>query len=380
MESARWRGLQKAQVSAPRWVIAGVPRRRRFGRLARVRPYGCAPLKEYALPRRLASFVWVRRVAAPLLLAALLAVPSAQVAIALPCGPAPEISEPTPEAREIYKTALELVEKGRFAEALAAFERAYEKSPSYVILYNVGKAAVLSGDAARALSAYQCHLEHGGAAIEASQHSEVTAEIARLRGEVGLVVIEVDEPGASIEIDGKAVGTSPLEEPVPVNPGKNLVRVRGSRSETRAIDVDKGARFVVKFELAAQGKPPPSGPPFRFPGAVVGISWVVAGLLGVSTAVTGSLALVGEKDIENDVFLGPSYAPPEDSDLADKIERTRTLAIASDVLLTAFCITGSAAISFSVVNAVSKDDGSPPAPKVGAFVVPGGVFFRAELP
>jgi len=329
------------------------------------------------LPRRLASFVPVYRAAA---LAAFLAVPRSQVASASPCGPEPQISEPTPEAREIYKTALELVEKGRFAEALAAFQRAYERSPSYVILYNVGKAAALSGDGARALRAYQCHLEHGGAAIDATQHSEVTAEIARLRGEVGLVVIEVDESAAAIEIDGKAVGLSPLEDPVIVNPGKNLVRVRGSRSEARAIDVEKGARLVVKFELATKGTTKAVGPPFRFPGAVVGISWVVAGLLGVSTAVTGSLALAGDKDLENDVFLGPAYAPPQGSGLDDKIERTRTLATATDVLLTAFCITGSAAISFSVVNAVNKDEAAPPAPKVGAFVVPGGVFFRAELP
>jgi hypothetical protein len=304
----------------------------------------------------------------------------AQLSIASPCGPTPRISEPTPEAREIYRTALELVDKGRFAEALAAFERAYETSPSYVILYNVGKAAVLSGDPARALSAYQCHLEHGGSAVEPSQHSEVMAEIARLKTEVGLVVIEVDQAGAAVEIDGKAVGTSPIEEPVVVNPGKNLVRVRGSKSESRAIEVEKGARLVVKFELGAKPGPEPAGPPFRFPGAVVGVSWVVAGLLGVSTAVTGTLAVVGEKDIENDVYLGPSFAPPQGSGLDDKIERTRALAIASDALLTAFCITGAAAISFSVVNAVNKDEPGPPKPQVGAFVVPGAVFFRAELP
>jgi hypothetical protein len=304
----------------------------------------------------------------------------ARSALATPCGPPPSISEPTPEAREIYRTALDLVEKGRFAEALAAFERAYATSPSYVILYNVGKAAVLSGDPARALSAYQCHLEHGGSAVEPSQHSEVMAEIARLKTEVGLVVIEVDQAGAAVEIDGKAVGTSPIEEPVVVNPGKNLVRVRGSKTESRAIEVEKGARLVVKFELGSKEAPLASGPKLRFPGAVVGVSWVVAGLLGVSTAVTGTLAVVGEKDLENDVFLGPAFAPPQGSDLDDKIERTRTLAIASDVLLTAFCVTGAAAISFSVVNAVNKEDTPAPQPKIGAFIVPGAVFFRAELP
>ncbi len=312
------------------------------------------------------------------LLALFVALGPARTSLASPCGPTPSITEPTPEAREIYRTALELVDKGRFAEALAAFERAYQTSPSYVILYNVGKAAVLSGDPARALSAYQCHLEHGGSAVEPSQHSEVMAEIARLKTEVALVVIEVDQAGAEVEVDGKPVGTSPIEAPVVVNPGKNLVRVRGSKTESRAIEVEKGARLVVKFELGTGTDAP--GPRFRFPGAVVGVSWVVAGLLGVSTAVTGTLALVGEKDIENDVFLGPAFAPPQGSDLSDKIERTRTLAVASDVLLTAFCITGAAAISFSVVNAVNKDEATAPQPKVGAFIVPGAVFFRAELP
>ena len=74
------------------------------------------------------------------------------------CGPAPKVGEPSAEAKQAYETALDLSKDGRFGEALAAYQRAYDLSPSYVILYNLGKAAALSGDATRAYHAYACHL------------------------------------------------------------------------------------------------------------------------------------------------------------------------------------------------------------------------------
>ncbi len=300
----------------------------------------------------------------------------ARPAVAADCGAAPPVAEPTEDARKAYQAAIELVEAGRFAEGLAGFQRAYDLSPSYVILYNIGKAAALSGDPARALAAYRCHLAHGGAAVDPKQHSEVSAEIDRLRSEVGLLVVEVDQPGAKIEVDGAPAGMSPLEAPIEVNPGKRLVRVRGARVESRAVDVLRGGRLVTKFQVGVPEEP--KGQAFRFPSSAVGVSWVVAGLLGVSTAVTGTLALVGSKDIEDDTYLGPGQLPTQGSDLDDKVERTRALATATDVLLTGFLITGAAAVSFSIVNTVNKE--SAPAVKVEATLGPLGLGVRGAFP
>ena len=113
----------------------------------------------------------------------------------------------------------------------------------------------------------------------------------------------------------------------------------------------------------------------------MGAAWITTGLVGVATAVTGTLAIVGAKDIEDDVYLGPSRVPPRGSDLDDKIARTEALSTATDVLLTAFLITSAAAVTFSVVNAVNKpteaDAAKPPAVEVGVGL--GTAALKVEL-
>ncbi len=289
------------------------------------------------------------------------------------CGPVPPITEPTEEARAVYESAKEHARHDRYDEALAAYQRAYDLSPSYVILFNIGKAAELTGDAARAIVAYECHLEHGGADVDATRQAEVTAAVRALEKKVGLIALQIDEPGARVTIDGTPVGVSPIQALLPVNPGKRLVQVQGSRAESRAIEVVAAERLALEFTLA---KPvaPERPPPFRFPSGVVGAAWILTGLLGASTAVTGTLAIIGAKDIEGEVYLGPARMPPPGSGLEEKIERTEALSVAADALLTALLITGSAAITFSVVNAVNTPAEATPPVKVG--VGPGGVVLQ----
>ncbi len=276
----------------------------------------------------------------------------------------------------MYESAVDHTNKGEYEEALAAYQRAYDLSPSYVILLYIGKAAELTGDHARALLAYECHLEHGGADIDAKAQAEVTASIHALKKKVGLVAIEVDEPGAKVLVDGVVVGTSPLDQPVPVNPGHRLVRVEGSKRETRAIDVAAGGSAIADFHLKEVVV---EGPKFRFPSGLVGAMWITAGLMGVGTAVTGTLAILGAKDIEDDVYLGPSRTPLPGTDLYEKVERTNAFATAADVFLTLFAVTGATAISFSVVNVIHKPkkDERPP---VAVAIAPTGVSLQVALP
>lgn len=283
----------------------------------------------------------------------------AGVASAQPCSERPPATDPTPDAIAANDLALNLVDEQRYVEALALFQKAYDLSPSYVILFNIGKMAALTGNPARAIRAYECHVVEGGADVTPERRAEVAAEVARLLLEVGQVRVEVDEPGAEIQIDGAAVGKSPLDLPVALNPGPHRVVVRGSRLVTREIEVEKGRSSVVAVELAANE--PVREPGFRFPGAVVGSAWVATGLLTVSAAITGSLAIIGSSDLDDDVYLGPIRNPPEGSDIADKADRTRALAISTDVLIAIGAISGAAAISFSVVNAVNAGD--EPAPR-----------------
>ncbi len=279
------------------------------------------------------------------------------------CGEKPPAAEPTPDAIAANDLALKLSEEGRYVEALALFQKAYDASPSYVILYNIGRMAALTQNPARAIGAYNCHVEEGGSDVTPERKAEVLAEIARLTQEVGQLRIDVDEPGAAIAVDGVLMARSPSSRPIPVNPGKHRVTVEGSRSTSREVEAKKGETQDLSFTLKVV-ETPQVEEPFRFPGGVVGSAWVLTGLVSISAAVTGSLALAGASDLEDDTYLGPNRAPPPNSDIAEKADRTHALGVATDALIAVGVIAGAAAISFSVVNAVAGDDSEDkPQPK-----------------
>jgi hypothetical protein len=123
---------------------------------------------------------------------------------------------------------------------------------------------------------------------------------------------------------------------------------------TRAVEVARGGRLVVRFESPATTKPPEA--PFRFPSGVVGAAWITTGLVGVGALVTGVLAVAAASDAADDTYLGPAREPPPGSAIAEKIERADTFAFAADLLITVGSIVGAAAITFSVVNAVGAED------------------------
>ena len=76
------------------------------------------------------------------------------------------------------------------------------------------------------------------------------------------------------------------------------------------------------------------------------------------------MAIATSEDVSNDPYLGPGRAPPDGSPVDEKIERARSLAIATDVLIAMGSIVGAAALTFSIVNSVGEDAPTT-APKVG---------------
>ncbi len=296
------------------------------------------------------------------------------------CNAGAQAVEPTPDAAAAYELALKMAEEKRHVEALGLFQKAYDLSPSYLILLNVARMAALTGDPARAIRAYDCHVLEGGSEVTPAQRAEIAAEVARLEPEVGFVRVEVDEPGATIEIDGVLIARAPELTPIAVRPGARTIAVRGSKTVLRTLEVAKGATAHAVIEVRPPPPPPPPEPAFRFPGALVGTTWVVTGLVGVSAAVTGALALVGAADLDDDVYLGPSRRPAPGSPIDAKANRTLALATATDVLIALGVITGAAAISFSVVNAVGEEAAPPGRTSARLGVGLGGATIEGSWP
>jgi hypothetical protein len=288
------------------------------------------------------------------MLATLMMFCSARAASAAPAA------EPSPEARAANAHALELDEAGRFPEALAEFQRAYDLSPSFRILYNVARTARLSQDFARSLAAYRRFLNEGGGDVDAPQRTIAEQQITELSALVGWVIVS-GKPGTGVSLDHAASETL-SGEPRPVNPGAHTIHAalgEGTIERTFAVRAGETAKVDVTIEPRPKRIDPPLEQPFRFPSVVTVASWVATGLFTGATVATGTAALALSSDLADDVYVGPASAPAPGSPIASKATRLEQLTTATNVLLGLAVASGVAAITFSMIDGLAAPDADP---------------------
>jgi hypothetical protein len=288
----------------------------------------------------------------------------------------PAVAQPAAskeEARSRYERGKQLYEEGAFDAALIEFQRAYDLAPSYKILYNIGQVHRQRNDYASALRVFERYLKEGGADIDAKRKAEIDKEIAQLKGRVATLQITTNVPGAEILVDDEPVGKTPLAQGVLVNSGKRritaskegrvpvskIINVAGSDTMKIALDLVESSgggpattappATAAPPASAAPGAPPATGTststslsPEKPP--VPWLAWTITGALGVGAAVTGILALGASNDLKD------KRAQPDASrkDLDDGSNRTKTLALVSDLLLVGTVVAGGVSIYLTV--------------------------------
>jgi len=266
------------------------------------------------------------------------------------------------EAQRRFLRGVDLYKEGDLGGALVEFKRAYELAPAFKILYNLGQVSFQQHDYANALRYFRQYLTDGGNAIPIDRQNEVAGDVVRLEQRVGRLEIETVEAGMEVFVDDVLVGTTPLRAPVPVNEGRRKIDVAAHDGEhrTRQIDVAGGEAVRVSFprlvRKLADVPPPPAEP--AAPAVTVNLnpvntitpsasevpaiaktqqhktpfpwkSWTLTGLLAGGAAVTGTIAIMAKRDLDQQLSVFPGDA--------DEIEydrrRTRGFALATDGLL-----------------------------------------------
>jgi hypothetical protein len=266
------------------------------------------------------------------------------------------------EAQRRFYRGIELYKEANLGAALAEFKRAYELSPNYKILYNLGQVSYQRRDYAAALRYFRQYLGDGDDAIAVDRQNEVAAEISDLEHRVGRFEIETVDEGTEIFVDDMLVGTTPLHTLIPVNVGRRKVDViaRGGEHRTRMVDVAGGEITRVSFGRLATAtavdpaprqialelaSPPPETTtstadatvvaPIAAPAPAVRKSsfpwksWTLTGLLAGAAATTGIIAWQTQQDLD-----GQRMKFPADYDEIDyEMRKTRGFALATDGLL-----------------------------------------------
>jgi len=189
-------------------------------------------------------------------------------------------ADPDPKAlaRVHYERGLALVENRAYEAALVEFQRAYEKSPHFAVLYNIGLCQMALGHPLEAVEALSKYLREGGAEVAESRRQQVEAQIAELESRFAELSITAERPGTTITVDGREVGRTPLARPVRLPAGVHEISasVEGASTASQRIELRETERRTIDFAFAPVPiAVPPAASPERepLPPALLGLDY-----------------------------------------------------------------------------------------------------------
>jgi tetratricopeptide (TPR) repeat protein len=233
------------------------------------------------------------------------------------------------QAQAHFKRGTAYYDDDNFRGALIEFQRAYELSPSYKLLFNIGQVQLELQDFAGALRAFTRYLREGGPDVPAARVDEVTRELERLKGRVGEVTVQT-AAGAEVLIDEVPIGFAPLPEPIAVNAGRHhvTVHVPGREPQGRVVDLAGQQRLTVAIATDTVSKPASFKPTIRRSSSETPMyaSWAVSGALAVTTGVFTVLTISNTNKLTD---LRDTY-PVTKAELDAQADKQRTSSIYAD--------------------------------------------------
>lgn len=174
-------------------------------------------------------------------------------------APAPVRAEDaTVEANRHFQLGVALFKERRFEGALVEFERAHALAPHPLTRLNLGLAY-------RELTRYDEAIEAFAAVlVDAQVTPELAARATRERdallARIGTVAVTSVPEGATITLDGRGLGTTPLARAYAVPPGVHAIDARAPDGRTlgRSVTVAAGDAAVVELVFpTVLVEPPP---------------------------------------------------------------------------------------------------------------------------
>jgi len=246
-----------------------------------------------------------------------------------------------------FKRGKALRSDGDLRGALREFERAYELSPAYQVLYFIGAVNVELEQWARARQAFELFLQLGGDQLSPENVAEVRVDLEELNKHTVTLTLTLNVAGAEVQVDGTTLTSTTISGLI-LETGEHVVRVSkpGFQPLEQLVKANEGENLHLVLPLAPLASETESGPGIALPTPGAGsqsvagapvtrdqagtpwLPWAVTGALGAGWATTAVLAVKARHDRD-------ALERPSSSD--ERIESARrlhiTLAVVSDVLL-----------------------------------------------
>ena len=307
----------------------------------------------------------------------------AQAEAAAPAATSPAPSaEVLKEAGERYARGLSLYGDGEFLLALVEFERAYQLSNNYKVLYNIGQVRIQLGRYAKAKEALEDYLKAGGTNLSPERSQAVHKDLTTLAERTASLNVVTLETGADISLDGKVIGTSPLSAPVIVDAGEHTLVLHKSGFYDSAQSVTLAGHDQV--ELTVELKPIPvaaqaksndgrgaTAAPAKSSHTAIWASWATTGTLAVTAGVVGYFGISKANELES---MRTDYGVTR-GELDKTQSQARTMLAISDITAGLAVVAGGVALYLTLSHPNEK--ASPSGVALG--IAPNGVRLRGSF-
>jgi hypothetical protein len=189
----------------------------------------------------------------------------APVAVATPARAQTAAEDPTTEmARARFKEGVSFYDKGQFEQARASFLQAYALKKHPAVLLNLAWSSLKSGHTLEAEHYFKQFLVESKD-ITDKQRADANDGLNQAHAKLGRIEVAA-AAGTEVTIDGERAGTTPLNEPVLVEPGAHTVKFKGpdGTTDTDSVTVLAGEKAIARFAKtasAAPAAPPPTPTP-----------------------------------------------------------------------------------------------------------------------
>jgi len=251
------------------------------------------------------------------------------------------------EAKRLIEEGDKLFADGDAEGALDKYLAAHAAFPSPKIYYPLARAEEKLGRLGASLAHYEQFLADAGKTVSAALRKEAKRAADRLRKLVARVTFQVDVEGAVVTVDGRPVGSTPIDGVIFVDPGDRVFAAEAEGYKPARLEQTLAAgeqvEIILDMEEAAieppvvkpkpkpvpepEPEPEPEPPPVVKRRSRTAL-WIGLGLTGAFTlgaTITGIMAMGKHDDFEDESLPVPDREDARDSG--------KTLAAVTDVFL-----------------------------------------------
>jgi hypothetical protein len=160
-------------------------------------------------------------------------------------------------AKKHFKQGTILYKEGNYSAALVEFKASYKKNPNWKIRFHIGITYQALHKFMEAEEQLKLYLGEGGAQVAEDKKTEVEDILSQLEGVIGSLKIVSSVDGASVLLDGEALGETPIPKPVRLNVGeyKVVVKKEGYKDFTGEVEIPGGETVSLEVKLESLAPP-----------------------------------------------------------------------------------------------------------------------------